>query len=188
MSENIQQPETKPEDLDTKPTQDESAKTLRDRFEAKLAQEAKEKAELKAKLEAIEKAEEDKKKTLEEKLAEREKELQQRDKAIETFQKKSEIEKLLLKENVNTEFLDLINVKALGMVEEGVEVSSIIQNIKNQYPTAFIVENPRASNVGSSVTSSNSAGTITKEKALEMVANPELYRKHREEIIKALGS
>lgn len=178
-------------------TQQESGKDLRTRFEtqlteiqeknkAELEKIAREKAELQEKLDAIAKAEEEKNKTLEEKLAEAKKTEEELKNRLSQTEKQAQLDKALLKENINPEFIDLINREGINLYSEESTVDDVIGTLKTKYPSAFTVTSNRPSNVGSPTNASSNE--ITKEQAIEMVKNPELYRKHREAITKALYS
>jgi len=151
----------------------ETGKDLRTRFEAQLAKEKAEKKELKDKLDQIEKAEIDKNKSLEEKLAEKDSEILKIHKEARQSQTISQIEKELLKNNVDSEFQDLLLSKAsLESDKEDFDLATTIENLKSQYPKAFAITNEEPKpigKVGVSISTSSSPQKLTREKAIELL-------------------
>ena len=152
-----------------------------------LEESNKEKAELKARLEAIEKAEADKSKTAEEKLAEKDLKIKEYEKAISQKETYFNLEKKLLTENVNPELSDLINSKAKELLNTESNVDQVVEMLKTSYPTAFNTVNKPIGKVGLSVSTGNNS-TMSKERALEIInsGDNKLYQSNLKLIAEAI--
>lgn len=176
-----------PETPENQEAQKESPKdiraTIEANYKAKLAEvEAKAKAEAE-RAEKLQAEIEAKNKTVEE-LAEESKARQQKlEEEILLIKKSAEVEKALVSNGINPELQELIKSEALKSQSE--DINDVVNTLKTKYPTAFTSGRPI--NVGISTPSVNS-NKITKEKALEMVNNPTLYKQYRNEINEALRS
>ena len=121
-------------------------------------------------LEALKKAEEDKTKSIEEKLAEERAKAETLSKQIEATNRKYELEKALLQNNVNPEFLDLM--LARGATDE--DLSIVVSELKTQYPSAFVKEDVKPQPIGKvGVSVTNSPSTVlTKEEVQKLLLDP----------------
>jgi len=123
------------ENTETKENKTDLPKLLRE----KLENANKKTAELTAKLQALEKAEEDKTKSAEEKLAEKDLKLKELENTLTKKEIQFNLEKKLIKENLNPEFQDLILSKASELVNDTTSIDEAVETIKSSYPSAFVV-------------------------------------------------
>lgn len=168
-------PKESPKDL--RETIESNYKTKMAEIEAKAKADSERVAKLQAEIEA-------KNKTVEELLEEAKTRQLKSEEEIQRIKKSADIERSLLTSGVNPELHDLIKGEALNLYQDQ-DVSEVVNALKTKYPTAFTVGKPV--NIGVSAPNASS-NQITKEKAMEMVKNPTLYKQHREEINRALRS
>lgn len=143
-------------------TQEESTvlRDLRKKY-AKAAQE----------LEALKKAEEDKNRTTEEKLAKAQADVEQLKKEKDQEIRRYQLEKELLANNVNPEFIDLMLAK--GSSDD--DLSIVVSELKTSYPSAFIKveDKPKPiGNVGVNATNSQGGVVMTKEEVQRYLLDP----------------
>lgn len=140
-----------------------------------LKREKEAKAKLKAELDSIKQAEEDRLKSTEEKLAEERRAKEDLAKEMKALNASFAIKEALLKSKVNPEFTDLIlNHAKSRMDPEDLDVEGVISELQSEFPSAFVKEDPTPKPIGKTGVSSNTGqvSTYTKDQVAKMILDP----------------
>jgi len=155
-----------PDNLDPEP-KNATIKQMR----KQIQKEAQARAKAEKELEAIRQAELDKTKTLEEKALESQKRVEELEKLRKQDNTKYQLEKELLKNNVNTDFLDLILKEGLTMDND--DLSLVVDELKEKYKSAFNSDDkPKPiGKIGVNQTTGQSA-SMSKEEVMKIILDP----------------